>query len=118
MIHPFTDEHDFRFDMLLEGRFFRLGGPTVGTMGMDMFLVQLLDLKEIRYSLEDVFPAVRSPNQTLCPEDLDLWSRTGNGGVDVDVDVDADIPTQARRHGPRTRHGRAARAVAESREVW
>jgi hypothetical protein len=50
MIHPFTDEHDFRFDMLLEGRFFRLGGPTVGTMGMDMFLVQLLDLKEIRYS--------------------------------------------------------------------
>lgn len=116
MIHPFTDEHDFRFDMLLVGPLFRLGGPAVGTMGMgmDMFLVQLLDLKEIRYSLEDIFPSIRPSYEPLCPQDLDR-SRTGPG--DPDVDVDVDVPTQAGRHGPRTRHGRAARAAAEFREV-
>jgi hypothetical protein len=116
MIHPFTNEHDFRFDMLLV--LFRLGSPAVG--GMGMFLVQLLDLKEICYSLENILPSIRSPDQTLCPEDLNLWFRTGTGTGNEDVAADGDVPAQAGRHGEGTRHVRAPRGcgMTEFRKVW
>jgi hypothetical protein len=95
--------------MLLVGTLFRLGVPAVGSMGMGMFLVQFLDLKQICYSLEDIFPSIRSSYEPLCPQNLDLWSGSNY------------VPTQPRRHGKGTGHGRAARAVAEFaefREVW